>query len=1221
MIVRPQTLFSVAVLLFTLVPFAGASAERPPELVDLTSPSGRASSSVSFYKGNAGRAFQDNPNLAGGDSCRVIFDRTKSGNSPGCFAYTFDAATVVNSYGMGIMNDNTQCNGREPRVWGFYGSNDYDGTAANIATATWIPLDTRDESGWVRGEYRYFEFDNETAYTSYMIAIEQPQLTSSDNYIQFAYLEFFYNDMVTLSNGSLTRLQNGAWQASCDAEGGGNGVTLELKTAGTDPLTFPAGTLTAEDLAAVDKTAFYSACFHATSESGIVSTLTLPGKFYFGDHATVDLTAFAKRFSITVPSGYDKKGANLVVPVRISPAAIGNFSYGDFQQTDYSDLVFTDAYGNVLPHEVETWNTSGESLVWVRFPIVSGGTVVTCYYGGPSVSVPAAHVWSDYTGVWHLNELTGNSVYVNSSGLGAAADGTKAELSTADQAGKFGKSCRISSAGVKTGEYSKGGVFVPHSSALGFGDRFTVSGWFKHANQSYYYDRMFTKRLSADTDGFSVEMYNAWTSDGQVQVKAASTINPKITWPDTMCRDWAFCTFVFDGASCSVYQNGELVWTGIATGTTTDNERSFTIGNQSLSSTTDEGSCAWCGWVDEVRLSGGIALSAEDVALEYEVGANGELLSFGGAMSNGTSPALIVSSNLSSIGSPAPDYGLHDSSETFGAITSGDAALSGGVLYGCSKYTLETSSDGGVTWTAPAEHAGNSFTYSYDGQLTRVTWLWEPVAVAVEIASSHSSGSLSYSAEPYRTIEGVRYYALGTNLRVTASDPSAVSFRNWLGVSSGVSVTDNVATIVVGTTPVRMTAVSLHAWTYDNRVLTDGTWSFSVSKSSSELTLSTLTEEAPYGILDFTAGISDGSGNALTLVKIEGALFKDNLTLREVALAPGLRQIGWSAFEGCTSLVRFSPLLPSTLTACGGNAFNNCSNLVGELELLGESCTKFPNQTFARTSLSSVRLPFVKDLSEGAQFDYCPCLTNADIQAVEKLGYRSFRGCTALVSVQLGENLTTMGVESFGNCTALKSVTPMLPKSLTTFITTTYKETLNNAAFSGCTNLTMDVRLENKAVGDIYGQIFQNSGITSLYAPYATNVWKFAMERCPGLTNVTFGAKSVNLNAYTPISGNPDSLEVYCPGAAPILDVTSNYYPFGDRDYVRVYGDPQMDRDGWAALMASDSFVALTDADRSRSDYPGEKTLGILTEKMGKKYWLVAYRSPLRPRGMRIYFR
>ena len=93
-------------------------------------------------------------------------------------------------------------------------------------------------------------------------------------------------------------------------------------------------------------------------------------------------------------------------------------------------------------------------------------------------------------------------------------------------------------------------------------------------------------------------------------------------------------------------------------------------------------------------------------------------------------------------------------------------------------------------------------------------------------------------------------------------------------------------------------------------------------------------------------------------------------------------------------------------------------------------------------------------------------------------------------------------------------MTPLLPDSLTTFSTTVYNGTKNSLAFSGCTSLTGDVKLVNAEARDIFGQVFQNTAITSLYAPYATNIWKYALNNCPAITNITFGAEEVTDTSY-----------------------------------------------------------------------------------------------------------
>lgn len=1220
--VKSIALFGALVSTFAFA--ATESVPRPTGLVDLTSPTGRASSSVTFYKGSAARAFQDNANIAsGGDGVRIIYLKATSGNDPAQFAYTFDAATVVNAYGVGIMNANTQYEARNPHCFKFYGSNDYDGNKANLASATWTLLDTKsNETAWSWGEYRYYEFNNSTAYTSYMLAIETTDL-NTDNYVQFAYLEFFNNDLVEFSGGSLTRTED-AWDVEATVKSLSGNAYLDLQAGNDAPVTFNLGvinvstpasrTLTASDLAQLDGTAYYKATLRTISASGQESRKGLPSLYYFGEYASASPSSFAKKFAISVPAQATSEiGTDIAVQFTLSPSAISGFNYGDFSQNDYSDLLFTDSYGHVLAHEVAVWDTTGESKVWVKIPKLTGGTVIYCYYGGPSVSIPSGHVWPQYTGVWHLDGVSGadNNTYKNSSFLGSAADGTKANASTAGATGKFGSSCYICSAGTKADGCHSGGVFVPHLSELGVGATFTVSGWFKHKNQSYYYDKMFAKRVKDGTNGFFVRHANGWTTGGQPECNAGSLVSPKIAWPDTMCSDWGYCVFVFDGVSIKVYQNGELLWDKTATVAVTDNTDTFTIGNSSLNSVDSVGGdCAWCGWADEVRLAGGVALSAEEIAWDYAVAAHPELFVYNPVQDNASAPTIVITDNKDDFGNVSPAFGSYNSNTFTSGNCTSLVSFADGLCYVADSYTIEESADEGVTWSAPVVHNGTSYDFTYDGAYVRLTWLWRAVAAKVDVATSFDSQSITFSkAADYTDGDGGKYYVVGEPLTITCADPDATSFREWYGTKEGVSVADNVCTVTPGTVPVSLQSVTRHAWTYANKVLTDGSWILAAKKESNgSITITGVTDSADYGVIDFTDGITE-SGNPVMLKKIDNSVFKENVDLRAMTLPDGFESLGWYAFQNCTSLETFDRF-PDTLTGFGGQTFDGCTNLTGALTCLSPSATSIGNKTFAKTRITSINLPYVTDLSGGSAFEYNAALTNAIIPAIEKIGARTFRGCTALKEVMLGDSLTTLGLEAFVECSGLERVIPMLPDSLTTFGTSLYNGTYNNGAFNGCSKLKIDVRMANPAVKDIYGQIFQNCGITSCYAPYATNVWKYAFNNVANLTNITFGAESVKMNSYYPIYGNPNTLEIHFPGKAPVADFSGGR-AFGSQNYIKIFANNAKDPVGWSEVMASDWFVALEPADKLLPSYPGKRALGFLISptgsnpQSGSKCWLI----------------
>ena len=130
----------------------------------------------------------------------------------------------------------------------------------------------------------------------------------------------------------------------------------------------------------------------------------------FAANATeLDTILFAKKSDITV-SGYAGSTtlANFPVLVRLSANSPDGFDYTECA-ADGSDLRFADANGDLIPHEIDTWNTSGESLVWVSVPSISGtATTFTMYYGVEDVlelpAVTESDVWTgaNFNAFWQL---------------------------------------------------------------------------------------------------------------------------------------------------------------------------------------------------------------------------------------------------------------------------------------------------------------------------------------------------------------------------------------------------------------------------------------------------------------------------------------------------------------------------------------------------------------------------------------------------------------------------------------------------------------------------------------------------------------------------------------------------------------------------------------------------------------------------------------------------
>lgn len=128
-------------------------------------------------------------------------------------------------------------------------------------------------------------------------------------------------------------------------------------------------------------------------------------------------------------------GANVISDfpalVRLSPSGISGFDYAYFKSATGADLAFYDAKGNHLPHEIDTWNTSGESLVWVKIPTLTKNMVITACLGNDSLTVQPdpTVVWSNYALVWHFGDhLTDSTGHNLAYTLGSAATVTGESL-------------------------------------------------------------------------------------------------------------------------------------------------------------------------------------------------------------------------------------------------------------------------------------------------------------------------------------------------------------------------------------------------------------------------------------------------------------------------------------------------------------------------------------------------------------------------------------------------------------------------------------------------------------------------------------------------------------------------------------------------------------------------------------------------------------------------
>ena len=146
--------------------------------------------------------------------------------------------------------------------------------------------------------------------------------------------------------------------------------------------------------------------------SGASVTLTLTNNVLYGrltwKYKSLASCRFRSELMVAVDAMSFDPGEeapeDIPVLVRISETRIDGFFYSDCNSSGRDIFFATDGVGaNVIPHEVDTWNTSGESLVWVKIPLAEAGSKIFMFWGGDSSHVDPTGVWSAYAAVWHFN--------------------------------------------------------------------------------------------------------------------------------------------------------------------------------------------------------------------------------------------------------------------------------------------------------------------------------------------------------------------------------------------------------------------------------------------------------------------------------------------------------------------------------------------------------------------------------------------------------------------------------------------------------------------------------------------------------------------------------------------------------------------------------------------------------------------------------------------------
>ena len=352
---------------------------------------------------------------------------------------------------------------------------------------------------------------------------------------------------------------------------------------------------------------------------------------------TIDRSNYDRNMSIKLAEGrISSTLSNFPLLLRLSTARQPWFNPLECG-TGGADLRFALPDDTLLAHEIDTWNPSGESLVWVNVPVLSADTEIRAYWGvkdsSQAPAVTASDAWPDYVAVYHLGE--GGTTAYDSSANGYTA--VNAATVTAGANPPVGSCASIHDM------YATGVTdLTDPSAAKPLSDRSSVtfSAWvaidsFNTADQTYAQNARVELARKFNVSqrgkgGFSCRYFadNSYTA-------AAHTANPYFgifldygngsnateNWNTTAPEsngNWLYLTCTVNGSTVAKYINGELLYAaGVG------NPRTLSHGilgpdtiPLDFGAADNSNACQTYARMDEMRVRNG-AVSAEWAAADY----------------------------------------------------------------------------------------------------------------------------------------------------------------------------------------------------------------------------------------------------------------------------------------------------------------------------------------------------------------------------------------------------------------------------------------------------------------------------------------------------------------------------------------------------------------------------------------------------------------------------
>ena len=317
--------------------------------------------------------------------------------------------------------------------------------------------------------------------------------------------------------------------------------------------------------------------------------------------------SFDKGVKFTVAGYTGSTLSGFPVLVRIAENSPNGFSYADLHSpTTGDDIAFVGMDGSGLPFEIDTWNTNGTSLIWVRLPTMEQNTQFVMCWGSDSSGKTVCNEspFAGYVGVWHMSEASGTVVDSSGHSLDAVPSGAGADTLSVAVSGPVGNGRQCT-----TNTSVRSYLTVPSYDSLNVGNTFAVSGWFNvRSGQPAKDARLFARKTYyTEANGWEV----VWKSNKAFSTRGASS-TADAQYNTDIGQGWKHFFIVYDNRTSTIFENGVQKAQKTNGTAATDNNSALGIGDYPSNNTGP-----LVGSVDECRLLDAVP-SADWVKAEYD---------------------------------------------------------------------------------------------------------------------------------------------------------------------------------------------------------------------------------------------------------------------------------------------------------------------------------------------------------------------------------------------------------------------------------------------------------------------------------------------------------------------------------------------------------------------------------------------------------------------------